>query len=94
MSEDERYYFMRLIESKFSKFCEVLEVFSWMDDQRWKVKDFPFRCSHDDLNDAEKVLTHWLVYTFNKWGSTKPIWDKGTFVISDLVYTYTRVCLS
>lgn len=74
------------------KMLAIINVFSALDEIRWASQNnynLINYCSND-LTADEKLLTHWLCYIMDRQMPFERIWDVGGYVISHLVYSYTR----
>lgn len=72
---------------------DIFEKIKWLDNNRWDSEvnnDELMNVSSDDLNNAEKVLTHFLCYISDRGMPFSQIWKKGAFVYSDIVHAYTE----
>lgn len=70
----------------------IWKIFAWLDKCRWgAIQNYNLICyARKDLTPSEKILTHWLCYITDRQMPSQRIWDLGGFVISELVYRYTR----
>ena len=70
----------------------IWKIFAWLDKCRWgAIQNYNLICyARKDLTPSEKILTHWLCYITDRQMPYQRIWDLGGFVISELVYRYTR----
>ena len=70
----------------------ILETFSHLDEIRWSVKDnynlINCYCGEGELNDDEKLLTHWLCYVMDRRTRFQRVWEVGGYVVSHMVRAY------
>ena len=72
------------------KLKEVLNVFSWLDKQRWKIHESPIKYKYPDMTNANIIFAHWITYIFNIRTKIERIWGIGVWICSDIVQAYRK----
>lgn len=74
---------------------EIFKVISWLDDKRWKeeirrpdtfVEEI---LEVDELQPAQKILVHWLIYITDRGKRADVLWENSTPKIRELVRCYS-----
>ena len=81
------------IMSQEVKMKEKFEIIDFFDKARWQsdCEDALINYAYpNNLTSDEKLLTHWLSYIMDRQMSFEQIWDKGGFIISEIVHKYTH----
>jgi len=81
------------------KIIEIFKVISWLDDKRWKPETkrpdtFVKEILEADLQPAQKILVHWLIYITDRGKRADVLWGKSTPKIKKLVVRYFSENLS
>ena len=71
---------------------EIFNVISWLDSKRWNIEQNYNLINYckENLTPSEEILTHWICYITDRQMPFEIIWDKGGWVLSDMVYEYSR----
>lgn len=72
---------------------EIFKVISWLDDKRWNQVERPDIFAEKvikakELQPAQKILIHWLIYITNRGKQADILWEKNTPKIKELVARY------
>ncbi|MCX6639624.1 MAG: hypothetical protein NTW14_03965 [bacterium] len=72
----------------------IWEVFAWLDKCRWSADTNSssinyINYKYPDMRPEQKILTHWLSYITDRQMGFRLIWDKGSYVLSEIVHQYT-----
>jgi hypothetical protein len=79
---------------------EIFKVISWLDDKRWKqekIRPDTFVekiLEADELQPAQKVLVHWLIYITDRGKLADMLWENSTPKIKELVVRYFNESVS
>jgi hypothetical protein len=73
------------------KLIDIWKVIAWLDAGRWcNESNYNFiNFFRNDLTNSEKILTHWLCYITDRQMPFEIVWEKGGYVFSELVHTYS-----
>lgn len=73
---------------------EIFKVISWLDDKRWRQEirrpdTFVEKVLEaDELQPAQKILAHWLIYITDRGKRAEVLWENSTLKIKELVVRY------
>ena len=75
------------------KLIELFRVISWLDEKRWKPGSNPgafdvFIKTIEDLQPAQQILAHWLIYITNRGKDAVTLWENNSPAIKELVEKY------
>lgn len=75
---------------------KIFKTISWLDSRRWDTEyNYNFvNFFRNVLTNSEKILTHWICYITDRQLPFEIVWDRGGYVLSELVYNYSRKKLS
>ena len=74
------------------KLIDIWKVIAWLDAGRWcNESNYNFiNFFRNNLTNSEKILTHWLCYITDRQMPFEVVWEKGGYVFSELVHTYSH----
>ncbi len=83
------------MSSNKEKIEDIFRKVSWFDKNRW-IDDANYATMNlsTELTNSEIILTHFLCYISDRQMPYYHIWDRGGFVYSDLVESYSKEKMS